>query len=297
MRAELILSIMLMPFLAFASGSITVQPKINGPASFIFERPASSAIRDGFTLIQPAEKSMTLQILAEGYGRCDGKNLTPEVATFPLAFSLDNREIECGQIVYLDKKPVQNTVIVRINQKLNQYDLNGFLHKTPSPRFQIGSLNVAVAGVGVEKYPVWFETILLQEDSPLLSASFDKAALNFGKVVELQDARDSARLTISKTPQAESIALPYVLTLESSQQQNDSYFLRVASGTKLIPYQVYISGQEILPGGAYHHQIPAGKITSDILNLEFFLPGKNLRGLAAGVRLQDTLTAVITPES
>ena len=89
----------------------------------------------------------------------------------------------------------------------------------------------------------------------------------------------------------------YRVAFESSQLRDNRYRLLSSVDQQFIPYQIYVSGVEVTPSQPYVSELPDGIATSQLLNVKFSLPGKSVRGMAAGSRLLDTVTAVVTPES
>lgn len=279
------------------AGAWVIQPQPNGAIHMLHEGVRDASATDMLTVRQPANKALTLQVSPAGGGRCEGGDLMLGTLRFPLQLFMDERQVACGDLLTFPPQAGESRVGVRAVNRTFKKD-RSFTSLSSFPRVQLGNVNFNVEqGAGSESYPIYLDLTALQTESATIEASFDKPALSLGLVGELNDATANARLKVAKTLQSSDEALPYILTFESTQQQDNHYQLRSSIGAVSIPYQISIAGREIEPGSQYRGTLPSGAATVDWVDIKFFLNGKATRGLAAGTRLIDTLTAVITPNS
>lgn len=293
MRHPLI-AFILLPAAALADGALVIQPQASGGLRLLSEGGAGGA--NALSVMQPAGKTLTLQLLPVAAGQCDGGNLTIASLRLSLLQADNQQRLNCGETLRLRAEAQSRQVGVQIKSASLQPDLSGLMPSDYGLRPQIGSVRFNVEGEEIALWPLFLDLSVLQQEMPVLTAAFDRPALQFGLVGEQHDAAAAVRLRISKTRLAGGEILPYRLSFESAQLQDGRYRLRSSRGERFIPYAISVGGQEIAPGGAWHGRIPAGIATSDIVNINFTLPGSAIRGMEAGSRLLDTLTAVITPE-
>ncbi|PNS11852.1 hypothetical protein COO59_10205 [Mixta theicola] len=292
MRHLLIALILLSPA-ALAGGALVIQPQASGSLRILTEGLTGGA--DTLTFIQPPEKALTLQILPSAVGRCDGGDLAVE--SLRLSLLLDNHQrLACGEPVLFSAGTQSRQISVQLKSESQPQDYSALMRQGYGLRTQVGSVSFHPAGEGSTLYPLILDLSVLQEEVPILTAAFDSPTLQFGLVGVQSDTTAAVRLRIGKTRQAGDEVLPYTLSFESAQQQDSRYRLRSSLREQFIPYSISVGGREITPGSAWHGRIPAGIATSDVLNIEFTLVGRVTQGMAAGTRLLDTLTAVITPE-
>lgn len=291
---HLSIALMLLPSVALSSGALVIQPQVSGSLRIFSEGLTGSA--DRLTIIQPAGKALTLQILPSAAGQCDGDVLAAASLRLALLQADNQQRLPCGEPLRFSAESQSRQIGVQIKSASFQPDFSALTRRDDGPRMQIGSVSFHIDGEEGALYPLYLDLSVLQQEMPLLTAAFDKSSLQFGLVGDQQDANAAIRLRISKTPQAGADILPYRLSFESTLQQEGRYRLRTSRQQQLIPYSIRVGGQEIAPGGAWRGHVPAGIATSDVVNIEFALSGRVTRGLEAGERLLDTLTAVITPE-
>lgn len=297
MKRGVILASMLLPLAALAQGEIVVQPQASGNLRLHAEGGSSGTPSGMLSVDQPAGKQMTLQVLSTAPGGCSGGDITLDSIRVPVRLLSNNQKVMCGDVIALTAPAQTRQVVLNIEKTPLGNQTDSLARNPYGSRVQVGAINYQVQGESMESTPVYVDFTLLHQTLPSLTATFDNPALDFGQVGELRDAIASTRLHVSKTVHAGEEALPYDVTFESKQLKENKYRLRASVGESLIPYGIFIEGQEVAPGDPYHSLVPAGVATSDILNIEFHLPGKAIRGMAAGARLLDTVTAVITPES
>jgi len=279
------------------AGAWVIQPQPNGALRMLHEGISDASGTDTLTMRQPANKSLTLLVSPAGGGRCEGGDLVLGSFRFPLKLFMQERPIVCGDLVPFSAQPNEKRVGVRMVDRSVDGE-RSFGEFGAFPRIQIGNVSFNVEGdADSENYPIYLDLTALQTEAVTIEASFDKPALSMGLVGELNNASANARLKIAKTRQSGDEALPYILTFESTQQRDNHYQLRASTGGMSIPYRISIDGKEIEPGFQYRGTLPSGKATVDWVDIQFALSGKSTRGLAAGTRLIDTLTAVITPNS
>ena len=276
---------------ALADGALVIQPQLNGSLRIFSEGGAERPI-----LTQPAGKALTLQILPAAAGQCDGGDLVAATLRLTLLRRDTQQRLICGETLWIGAGPQSRQIGLEIKSAAQPADYAALLRQGYGPHPQVGSINVYAEDEGSLLWPLLLDLSVLQQEMPVVTAAFDRPTLQFGLVGEQQDARAAVRLRISKTRQAGAEILPYRLSFESAQQQDGRYRLRSSRQEAFIPYSIHVGGQEIAPEGAWHGYIPAGIAASDVVNIEFTLAGRSIRGIAAGSRLLDTLTAVITPD-
>ncbi|MFM7945498.1 hypothetical protein [Hafnia paralvei] len=297
MKSPMLLALALFQSSYVLAGSWVIQAQPNGSIRMLHEGISEASGTDTLTVRQPADKSLTLQVSPAGSGRCEGGDLMLGALRFPLKFFIDERQVVCGDLVTFAPPASEKRVGVRAVNRTFKRE-RSFTLPSSFPRVQIGNVNFNIEdGGGSESYPIYLDLTALQTESATIEATFDKPALSLGLVGELNDATATARLKVAKTLQSGDEPLPYSVTFESTQQKDSHYQLRSSVGANLIPYQISIAGREIEPGFQYRGTLPSGTATVDWVDIKFSLSGKATRGLAAGTRLIDTLTAVITPNS
>ncbi|MFI8416068.1 hypothetical protein ACQKDS_06335 [Serratia sp. NPDC078593] len=291
------LMLLLLPSLALADGALVLQPQPDGSLRTLTEGTASAGGNDVLTFTQQAGKSLTIQTLSTGLGRCVDGALS--LASLRLTFTLiqEGHRLPCGETVLLEAPEQSRRIAIKVENNATTRSADGWSNLGSQTRQQIGSVSFNLADGDNDVYPLYLDLSVLQTQAPTLTAAFDKQDIRLGMVGELNDVNATTQLRISKTRQAGESVLPYSLTFESAQQQDNQYRLRVSSNEIYLPYHIRVGGKDLVPGSAYHGQIPAGEATSDVLDVQFALQGKTTRGLAAGARLLDTVTAVITPGS
>lgn len=296
-----VLLIMLMPGLACASGSLVAQPQADGGIKFFHEGPTGGGGNDVLTFTQQAGKTATLQLTPAGNASCEGGDLAMDPLRLTLKRVDNHRQLSCGEPVVLPGEDSQRKMVLRVENQPIRQNMASLLRNNQLPRVQIGQVTFNQEGGENVLYPLYLDMSLLQQTAPTLSAVFEPKVLNLGGVGEQHDVSKTVNLRVSKTSLAETGSIAYDLTFESTQQRNNLYHLRSSapssSGETLLPYQIIINRQQIVPGVAVKRQVPAGTAASDVVEVTFSLPGKATRGMPAGVHLLDTLTAVITPQS
>lgn len=297
MKGVVFFTSLLLPLLAFAQGDIVVQPQANGNMRFYSEGGSSGTPAGMLSMDQAAGKQMMLRVLPAAPGRCDSGEIILDSIHLPMRLLINNQRVKCNELVTLASPSSSRQVVLEIENTPLRQKADSLARSPYGSRVQVGSINYQVEGGPMEVAQLYVDLSLLQETLPSLTATFENPSLDFGLVGELRDAVATARLKVSKTLHAGEDVLPYNVAFESKQLKDNQYRLRSSMSDKLIPYGVFIDGQELTPGDPYHSQVPAGAGTTDTLNIEFHLPGKVTRNMAAGARLLDTVTAVITPES
>jgi hypothetical protein len=297
MNAAIVFAALLLPFTVLAQGEIVIQPSANGNIS-LYSAGASSGTPSGMVSIeQPLGKEMVLQLISTSPGTCENGDIVLDSIHIPVSQLLNNRRLMCGEITTLSAPSQTQQVVLKVEKTQLRQQADSLARNPYGNRVLVARINSQVQGGMLQSTPVYVDFTLLQATLPSLSATFDTASLDFGPVGEMRDAIASTRLRVTKTLHAGESVLPYEVSFESNQRKENQYRLRASIGESLIPYGIFIDGTELTPGDPYHSKVPAGVATSDVLNIEFHLPGKVTRGMAAGARLLDTVTAVITPES
>ncbi|POD97213.1 hypothetical protein BV924_00135 [Pectobacterium odoriferum] len=287
----------LLPSLALADGALVMQPQPDGSLIMLTEGTASTGEKGVFTFMQKAGKSLTVQAMPSGGGHCAGSALALESLQLTFAFAQEGSRLSCGESVLLDGPEQPRRVSVRVENNAAMRSVDWWGKIGDGLRQQIGSVSFRSEGEGTDVYSLYLDLSVLKAQSPTLTASFEKPDIRLGMVGDIHDVNAVTKLRISKTRQAENSVIPYALTFESSQKKDYQYRLRTSSNGEFIPYRISVGGKEVGPSSAYHGQIPAGEMTSDVLNVQFSLLGRDTRGIDAGERLLDTVTAVITPKS
>lgn len=244
---------------------------------------------------QAAEKPLAIQLLPDGTAQCENGMLS--VASFSLSFrhAISSEKLLCGASWHLESVSRQRWINLQPEISFKG-ERRALMQLASATRLQIGHLRAHTVGNSASTSPIYLDLSAIDSDASVLSARFDKPALGFGEVGDTRDALASARLRITKTALATSNALPYRLGFESTQQSNNQWQLRTPSGEESMPYHIIIAGKSIVPSDRIYGQLPAGEVTSEEIEIQFRLEGKQTRGMAAGTRLTDRLTAVITPE-
>ncbi|RWR03291.1 hypothetical protein ED28_03065 [[Pantoea] beijingensis] len=303
---RIILSIILLFNTGIASaGDWVLRPDGSGGMHIQQEGGGQASAPDTLSWQQTTAGDVSLQIIPAGAGRCEGGELTAApLKNVRIAFkaslygvSQRRQDIACGETVLV---PAQS-VAQRINiQAIPGHERSGVAKLRAAfstPRVLLGYANFIGAEGSVNSNAIYLDLTTVQASSVVVQASFSPAAIYFGQIVAQKDFQQNTTLTIRKTIDADSAALPYELQFESSQAKNNSFQLKPSNGGESVPYQITVNNQSMLPGSIYSGVIPSGAGTADAVNVLFSLPGKSINGLKAGVRLKDTLTAVITPKS
>lgn len=295
MRTYLLSGLLLIPVLAIADGSMVIRPKPNGTLQVTAEG-GSGVEAARLTQLQPAGESVTLYISPSGPARCENGNIVVSPLTIQLQLQPDETRLICGQPVRFEAPLQERRLHVQTMASLTG-STAALLQQALPTRTQIGRVSFTIDNHSPTLFPLFLDLSDLQQQAPTVSAAFDKPTLLFGLVGEHQNASSNASLRITKTAMASNEALGYMLSFESNQQRNNQWQLRTQSDGNLVPYSLRIDGKMMAPGNQHYGILPQGRITSDLIILEFSLCGKHTRGLPAGTRLLDTLTAVISPES
>lgn len=290
----LLCSVLLLPLLVSAETALVIYAQPGGG----FKMRTEGGNHGGAGMLQfqqAAGKPLAIQLIPDASAQCENGALS--VASFVLSFRYvaSTEKLFCGKSAHLESVSRQRWVSLQpeISFKGNKRTL---IKLASATRLQIGHLIAQATGEAVITSPLYLDLSAIQSDASVLSARFDKPTLGFGEVGDTRDALASARLRITKTALATSNALPYKLNFESTQQSDNQWQLRAPSGEESMPYHIIIAGKRIAPSDKLYGQLPAGEVTSEEIEIQFRLEGKQIRGMAAGTRLTDRLTAVITPE-
>ncbi|MGB9096047.1 hypothetical protein [Erwinia sp.] len=294
MRTSLLWGLLLIPALVSADGSLVIHPQPNGTLRLIVEGGSGGAGR--LIQRQPAGEAITLHILPTGPARCENGNLAVPPLTLILQVQQDDQRLICGQPIRLEAVHQDRLLLVLASASLKGPP-SALLQQAGSPVTQIGRVSFTVGNRPPVLFSVSLDLNELQQQSAKVSATFDSPTVSLGLIGDRQNNNSNARLRVTKTALAPSAALNYKLSFESSQQRDNQWNLRAQTTERLVPYQIHIGKETLVPGSEYQRTLPAGKTTSDVIMLEFSLAGKQTWGLPAGTRLLDTLTAVITPDS
>ncbi len=296
MRLSLFTTLLLAPLAALANGAIVVQPQPNGSLRLFSEGQHSGGRSGSLSLLQPANKTVILQLQPAGDGRCENNELVAASLALSIHSSSPDTPLRCGQPLQLAASPRDRWIHFHANA-FSRVRGSALMRQGLSPRVQLGSFSFSVEGENSILTPLYLDLHVLQKTASTVSASFDKSALIFGEVGPFKDTKSSVRLRLTKTDMANAEPLSYKLSFESIQQQHNEWRLRSTPGEDFVPYKITVADVTIAPDGIYRGILPAGEVSSAQLEVQFILLGKEIRGIPAGTRLHDTLTAIITPES
>jgi len=297
MRKSALFLGLVFPVMAFANGAVILQLQADGSSRFYTEGEASGGA-DTLSVLQQPGKTATVMFQPVMPAQCQDGNLQVGALQISLNMLANNQKIRCGEFVELRPTASGRQVAMRLRQQVSSQKVRTLTAYLPTTqRQQMGDITIQTGDENSQRYPLYVDYSQLQAESSVLTARFESPALELGLVGPDNGAVASAKLLVSKTENAPSALVPYQLSFESTQQQGTTYRLRSSLQEKLIPYGIFVEGQQLDPGTAWHGQVPVGIATTDRVNIEFHLPGKATRGMAAGARLLDTITAVITPDS
>jgi len=296
MRLSLLTILLLAPLAVLAQGAIIVQPQPNGSLRLFSEGQHGDGRSGSLSLLQPANKAVILLLQPVGDGRCENNELIAASLALSIHSSSPGTQLRCGQPLQLAASSQERWIHLHASAFSRAHG-STLMRQALPPRLQLGSFSFSVEGESSILTPLYLDLHVLQNTASTVSASFDKSALIFGDVGPFQDAKSSVRLRLTKTDIANSEPLSYKLTFESSQQQHNQWRLRSTPGENFVPYKIAIADVAIAPDGIYRGILPAGEMSSAQLEVQFSLMGKEIRGIPAGTRLHDTLTAIVTPES
>lgn len=260
------------------------------------------------TLVQHQAPGSPLfvQVMATGSGRCENGVLKGsgalESIQIPFVQIINgvaqaSRHVSCGEMVVFDaSSQTQLSGIKAITNAVKQID-SRIPAALQGVRVQIGTVNFFGAEGLSASSNIYLDMTGVQSDVATLDAKFASPAVSFGEVNNTGETKSSVRLDVTKTRDAGAEAIPYNLTFESTQVRDNSFQLKTLNGESYVPYKIKMGDVTIVPGAIYARTIASGTLTSDSIMLDFYLQGKSIKGLYAGMRLTDTLTAVITPTS
>jgi hypothetical protein len=291
------LLIALFPVVAQAEGMMTLQPDLNGNVRIIAQGGTGSRGGDVLGFQQQANQSLTLNFNASGMSHCEYGDLIIEGLRISVTNMLDNNKVKCGWPQTVEEEGKNREIPLKVSTVLAANKMPPGLSLNTPALLPIGSVIGVHSGGRSQQYPLYIDLSILQQNMEILTASFSRPELHLGEVGDIHDASGSIQLRVSKSAQAGSDAITYSLSFESSQQMNNQYRMRATAQDHMVPYQILIGGRNILPGDIWRGMVPVGAGSSDVVDIQFRLAGKQTRGLAAGISLQDTVTAVITPDS
>lgn len=291
------LLIILLPVVAQASGTLMIQPQPDSSVRFMPQGPTGSGGEDVLSFQQPASGRMTVTVSPSGISRCESGDIMLENLRVSFTNLLDNSKVLCGMPVTFEASGRNRDVPLKVAASPLSRPAPMAPGNLKQALLAAGSVSAVAEGGESQQYPLYLDLSVMQQPMEALTASFSRPALYLGSVGEMNDAIADVQLRISKNGQASDEAIGYTLSFESTQQLNNQYRMRSPASERMVPYQILIGGREVLPDSARRGTIPAGIGTSDVVDIQFKLSGKQTRGMMAGVSLQDTVTAVITPDS
>lgn len=297
MRSWCYLIALLLPGLVSAEEALFVQPQVNGDLHFYSQGDSAGGTNDIISSPYNADRPLSLLLSPVGNGRCESDYLTVEPLKLSMHLLDENTSLVCGVPMAIDSPSKEGRLRVQVHNASSFHDFSPLMREQGGLRQQIGNVQISQQGGERHIIPLYLDLTLLQQQVITLTAAFDKPALQFGLVGPDHDATATATLRVGKTLQAGKEAVLYRVAFESSQLRDNRYRLLSSVDQQFIPYQIYVSGVEVTPSQPYVSELPDGIATSQLLNVKFSLPGKSVRGMAAGSRLLDTVTAVVTPES
>lgn len=290
------------------AGDFVFRPLMSG--TFLISQQGGPADMgpDILTEHQLAGEILSLQVMPAGQGHCEGGMLVGigplsvvKISLTPVLRTIDQggQKILCGESIQFDSPNSLQLVGVKAQaSSLLAGGIKGLPANIANQRVLLGYINFISSDKPVKSSAIYLD-LTSQDEVATLKASFNKSALLFGEVTSMKDAEVTATLTISKVQQACSCeaAIPYELKFESTQQRDNNFLLVSSQGDIYVPYRLSIRGRDISPSDIYKGTVPVGIGAVDILNLNFTLTAQKTYRLAAGIKLTDTLTAVITPDS
>ncbi|OON42180.1 hypothetical protein BTJ39_03255 [Izhakiella australiensis] len=291
------LLIALLPLVAQASGTLMIQPQPDSSIRFMAQGPTGSGSEDVLGFQQPASGRMTVTVSPSGMSRCESGDIVLDNLRFSFTNLLDNSKVLCGMPVTFDAPGKDREVPLKVAVSQFSHPVVAGIGSQKQALLPAGSVSAVAEGGRGQQYPLYLDLSVVQQPIEVLAATFSRPSLYLGSVGEMNDAAADVQLRVSKNAQASNEAIGYTLSFESTQQLNNQYRMRASATERMVPYQILAGGREVLPDSARRGTVPAGVGTADVVDIQFKLSGKQTRGLAAGVSLQDTVTAVITPDS
>ncbi|MGQ8774459.1 hypothetical protein ACUTQ5_08525 [Serratia sp. NA_112.1] len=288
------------------AGDWVFRPTGSGTLRIFQQGSTAELAPDMLAQRQQIGETMTLQVIPSGMGRCEngmlsgsGPLASVKIPLLPMSHGVvqSQQKITCGESLFFDAPAAAQWVGMKAVPDINSLVSGNIPAALLGQRVLLGSINFISSGNNVTTHSVYLDLATLGSGIATLKASFSKPTLSFGEVGDLSDAQGDAKLTISKTRDAGDMAIPYLLTFESSQQREGNFQLKSTLEDRYVTYQIKIGDKSMTPGDNYSGTVPTGSVTSDTVNIHFTLVAKQLNGLKAGTRLTDTLTAVITPDS
>lgn len=291
------LVIALLPLLAQAGGMMTLQPQLSGSVRIVAQGGTGSGGDDVLGFQQQANRAITLNVTTSGMSRCEYGDIIVDGLRLTVTNMLDNSKVKCGvpQIVAAEDK--NREIPLKVSAVVTAGNMPASLSVNTPTSLPIGSVSGISDGGESQQYPLYIDLSILKENMEILTASFTRPELHLGDVGDIHDASGSVQLRVGKRVPAGHDAIAYSLSFESSQQLNNQYRMRAGAQDRMVPYHILIGGRNILPGDIWRGVVPMGTGSSDVVDIQFRLAGKQTRGMASGISLQDTLTAVITPDS
>ncbi|QKJ88641.1 hypothetical protein PMPD1_3727 [Paramixta manurensis] len=305
MKRTVLLALLALNIGPASAGDWIFRPVANGRLQ-ISQQGGAEQGPDMLVQRQAEQASLTLQVMPAGMGHCENGVLTGSgplssirIPLVPVIRSIAQPGLsaQCGESLQFDAPAQSQLVGVKAAPRNERIATAAIPAALSGQRILLGYVNFIQANSQMASNAIYLDLSTLSGGVPSLQAAFDKPSLRFGEVNVLKNSLYNAKLTIRKTAEAGDAAVPYELTFESRQQRENSFQLKDTRGEIFVPYQIKIGSYQMTPGAIYTGLIPAGSATADIIGINFSLSGKNISGLAAGTRLTDTLTAVITPTS
>ncbi|EMF04257.1 hypothetical protein [Serratia marcescens] len=300
--------VMLLLFTADAAvaGDWVFRPTGSGALRILQQGSTADLGPDMLAQRQQVGETLTVQVAPSGMGRCEngvlsgsGPLASVKIPLLPMSHGgvESGQKITCGESLLFDAPATAQWVGVKAVPESSTLVRGNMPATLLGQRVLLGNINFISSYNKATTRSVYLDLTTLGSGIATLKASFDKTALSFGEIGNLNDAAGDAKLTISKTPDAGDMAIPFLLTFESSQQRDGNFQLKSTREDRYVIYQIKIGDKSMTPGDNYAGTVPTGSATSNTINIHFTLAAKQVNGLKAGTRLTDTLTAVITPDS
>lgn len=305
MRGSTLLLLLMMSAQTAQAGEWVFRPDSQGAIRIALTGVAAELGTDALVQRQDGE-ALRVQIVAAGEGRCDNGALngsgpleSVRIAFRPIRSGVTQTDenARCGEITVFDEVSTAQFSGVKAVPELNHAGIGKLATFRKMPRVLLGSVNFIQADGKLATNSVYLDLEEILNETAQLSASFDKPAVAFGEIDALSNTSKTVKLSVSKTEAASSDALPYSLSMESTQVRDNSFQLKSTTDDAYVPYQIKMGDTTLVPGTAYLRTLAGGRGSVDVIDLEFDVQGKTVNGLKAGTRLMDTVTAVVTPKS
>lgn len=291
------LLIALLPLAAQAGGTLLIQPQPDNSIRVLAQGATGSSGREVLGLPQPASSSMAVTVSPSGMSQCEGGDIVLNNLRISFINLRDNSKVLCGTTATFDAQGRARDLPLRVAVSQLSRPVASMTGRQRQAMLPAGYVSTVSENGQNQQVQLYLDLSAVQQPEAVLTASFSRPFLSLGGVGELNDAAADVQLQVGKTDQAGNEAIGYTLSFESVGQLSNQYRLQAPGIERRIPYQILVGGHEVLPEGGWRGTVPAGVGAQSVVDIRFKLVGKQTRGMMPGVRLQDTVTAVITPDS